>query len=173
MPRPEDYEALAPFSMEELVSAVNSIFRDRPVLAVQSRTVRYYVSSGLLPPPSGGPKFARYTMEHLRRIIAVRQWLDQGISLEESAQKITAGDHLAPFEELMTPVVHVPQMKSESRRSQSREVNAPRMRNEPHGEVVRRMRLTPHSVLEVSGDSDLYRELDRAAEAIRRLQADL
>ena len=173
MPRPEDYEALAPFSMEELVSAVNSIFRDRPVLAVQPRTVRYYVSSGLLPPPSGGPKFARYTMEHLRRILAVRQWLDQGISLEESAQKITVGDHLAPFEVLMTPMVHVPQMKSESRRSQAREVHAPRMRSEPPSEVVRRFRLTSNSVLEVAGDSDLARELDQAADAIRRLQAGL
>lgn len=173
MPRPEDYEALAPFSMDELVSAVNSIVRERPVLAVQPRTVRYYVSSGLLPPPSGGPKFARYTMEHLRRIIAVRQWLDQGISLEESAQKIVAGDHLASFEELMMPIVHVPQMKSESRRSMAKEVHAPRRMNEPASDLVRRIRLTPNSVLEVSGDSDLAQELDQAAEAIRSIQSSL
>lgn len=173
MPRPEDYEALAPFSMDELVSAVNSILRDRPGMHVQPRTVRFYVSNDLLPPPSGGTKSARYTMEHLLRIVAIRQWLDQGISLEESAQKITVGDHLVPFDELMTPMVHVPQMKSESRRSQAREVHAPRMRSEPPGELVRRFRLTSNSVLEVLGDADLYRELDRVAEAIRRLRADL
>lgn len=173
MPRPEDYEALAPFSMDELVSAVNSIFRDRPVLAVQPRTVRYYVSSGLLPPPSGGPKFARYTMEHLRRIIAVRWWLDQGISLEESAQKITQREHLAPFDELMTPVVHVPQIKSESRRNMIREAHSSQAGHVPQGSLVRRIKLTANTVLEVNEDCDLFRELERVQDAVRRMQANL
>lgn len=173
MPRPEDYEALAPFTMDELVSAVNSIFREKPVLAVQPRTVRFYVSNGLLPPPSGGPKFARYTMEHLNRIIAVRHWLDQGITLEESGIKIAEGEHLRPFEELMAPIVHVPRMKSESRRGYLKEDHHSYRKRGPEGSLVRRLKLTRNTTLEVSESADLYRELNLAIEKIREIQNSL
>ena len=88
MPKVEDYVSLAPFSLEELVAAANSVLRDRPKLAVSSRTVRYYISKGLLPSPSGGPKFARYSWNHLDHLVKIRTYLDQGLSLEQVASEL-------------------------------------------------------------------------------------
>lgn len=89
MPTVDDYAPLAPFTLDELVSAANSILRDRPSLKIQGRTVRYYIANGLLPPPSGGPKFARYSIDHLRRIVGIRMGQDSGLKLQEAAQAET------------------------------------------------------------------------------------
>lgn len=44
MPRIVDYSTLAPFSLEELVGAANSVLRGRPDLEVSIRTVRFYIA---------------------------------------------------------------------------------------------------------------------------------
>lgn len=48
---------------------------------VTPRTVRYYISQGLLPGPIGQGSAARYTPEHLTRLRAVRRLSDEGLSL--------------------------------------------------------------------------------------------
>lgn len=83
MPGLDAYTVLAPFQMEELVDAANSILRDRPRLHVSKRTVRYYVAQSILPAPRGAPKFARYTMEHLARLVGARLLQEDGRNLEE------------------------------------------------------------------------------------------
>lgn len=88
MPGLDAYTALAPFQIEELVDAANSILRDRPRLALSKRTVRYYVAQGVLPAPRGAPKFARYGMEHLARIVGARVLQDEGRSLEEASETL-------------------------------------------------------------------------------------
>lgn len=87
MPTADDYEPLAPFTIDELVGAVNSVLRDRPHLHIQVRTVRYYIAKGLIRPPSGSPKFARYGMEHLRGILDLRAKLNEGSRLMEGAEE--------------------------------------------------------------------------------------
>ena len=76
------YQNLGPFTIDELVSAVNSVLRDRPDLAVSKRTIRFYVAEGIIPPPRGAPKFARYPFENLLTIVAIRRLQDQGEKLE-------------------------------------------------------------------------------------------
>jgi DNA-binding transcriptional MerR regulator len=50
---------------------------------VSRRTVRFYVQRGLLPPPGSLGRGARYTDEHLARLIAIKGWQEQGVPLEE------------------------------------------------------------------------------------------
>jgi DNA-binding transcriptional MerR regulator len=88
MPQLSDYAKLTPFTLDELVGAVNSVLRNRPRLQIQGRTIRYYISKGVLPPPGGGPKFARYELEHLLGAVAIRCLQDQGMDLDEAAKQV-------------------------------------------------------------------------------------
>lgn len=81
MPTLSNYLRLAPFTLEELVDAANSVLRDRPKLHVTKRTVRYYVAERIVPPPVGSPKNARYGAEHLIRLVGARALADIGRSL--------------------------------------------------------------------------------------------
>lgn len=46
------------------------------------RTVRYYIQIGLLERPDGETRGARYGPRHLERLLAIRRWTQQGLSLE-------------------------------------------------------------------------------------------
>lgn len=81
MPELEKYRRLAPFSARELLGAANSLLRSKPGLEISERTLRYYISEGLLPPPEGPTKLARYSFGHLVGLVAVRFLQDHGISL--------------------------------------------------------------------------------------------
>jgi DNA-binding transcriptional MerR regulator len=81
------YQNLGPFTIDELVSAVNSVLRDRPDLAVTKRTIRFYVAQGIIPPPRGAPKFARYPFENLLTIVAIRRMQDRGEKLEVAQKR--------------------------------------------------------------------------------------
>lgn len=94
-----EYRKLAPFSMEDLVESANALLRDRPRLEVSSRTVRYYISQRLLPPPEGPPRLAKYTYEHLLALIAIRGLQDRGVNLDR------IGADLAPLWEGKTNLV--------------------------------------------------------------------
>jgi DNA-binding transcriptional MerR regulator len=117
MPEIVDYVRLAPFSLEELVDAANSLLRHRPRLEVSRRTVRYYVSEGVLPPPSGSPKFSRYGVEHLLRLVGARCLQDQGWSLERARKdldRILSSGESAALEEVRAMLVLTVQESSES-----------------------------------------------------------
>ncbi len=160
VPTVDEYAPLAPYTLAELVVAVNAILRDRPRLKTSERTVRYYISNGLLPPPSGGPKYARYGIEHLRRIVSIRQWLDDGLTLEQAAEKIELGEHGGETE-------------THQRRHSSRVKDMPPPSSSPVQGIakrtVRRINLTEHSILEISVEVDLNRELPRIDRAIQKL----
>ena len=98
MPTISDYLRLAPFSVDELVEAANSVLRERPRLHVARRTVRYYVGEKVMPPPDGPPKHARYEADHLIRLVAARCLGDEGRSLEairgELARKVPSPEGL-------------------------------------------------------------------------------
>lgn len=160
MPTVEDYAPHAPFTLDELVVAANRILGNDPKLSVKDRTIRYYISQRLLPPPSGGPKFARYGVEHLRRLVAIRRWLAEGLSLEEAAARLGQGEHGG----------EPAQMVFEAR------VERPMQRHSSDGitqRSVRRIYLTRHSVLEVSEEADLGRELDAVSDVLARIRQDL
>jgi len=50
---------------------------------ISSRTIRYYVSLGFLPRPTGFGQGARYTRVHLHRLYAIRALRRQGLGLED------------------------------------------------------------------------------------------
>jgi DNA-binding transcriptional MerR regulator len=52
------------------------------------RTVRYYISTGLLPSPLGRGRSASYSEEHLLRLRIIRQLVEQRVPLNEIRQSL-------------------------------------------------------------------------------------
>lgn len=46
------------------------------------RTVRYYISIGLVDKPQGETRAARYTAAHLEQLLLIKRWTAQGLSLD-------------------------------------------------------------------------------------------
>lgn len=57
-------------------------------MQVNPRAIRYYISLGILPPPKGAPKVARYNYEHLTRLLAAKAFQDQGYRLERIKEEL-------------------------------------------------------------------------------------
>ena len=60
------------FSLDELAT----------LAGVTPRTVRYYISEGLLDRPEGEKRGAHYVERHLEQLLRVRRWSEAGLSLE-------------------------------------------------------------------------------------------
>jgi len=58
---------------------------------VSRRTIRYYVQEGLLPPPHGLGRGARYDRGHLERLLLIKDFQEQGRTLQEVRQALGAG----------------------------------------------------------------------------------
>ena len=58
---------------------------------IAPRTIRYYVQIGLLPPPSGETRSARYSKEHLDRLGKIQALQAEGHSLD-LIKRLFAGD---------------------------------------------------------------------------------
>jgi len=54
------------------------------------RTIRYYISEGLLPKPQGRGRSTLYTAEHLQRLRLIRGLITQRVPLHEIRSQITA-----------------------------------------------------------------------------------
>lgn len=57
------------------------------------RTIRYYVQIGLIPPPHGSGKGARYGIGHLERLLKIRRLQTEGFSLERISQLLDEPTH--------------------------------------------------------------------------------
>jgi DNA-binding transcriptional MerR regulator len=55
---------------------------------VSVRTVRYYISQGLLPGPAARGKYASYDDDHLARLQLIRRLVDQHVPLAEQRQQL-------------------------------------------------------------------------------------
>ncbi len=60
------------------------------LVEVPRRTLRYYVQIGLLARPRGAGRGARYTSEHLERLLEIRKWQRAGLSLERIRELLSA-----------------------------------------------------------------------------------
>jgi DNA-binding transcriptional MerR regulator len=60
------------FSLDELAT----------LAGVTARTVRFYISEGLLDRPEGAKRGAHYLERHLEQLLRVRRWSEAGLSLE-------------------------------------------------------------------------------------------
>lgn len=161
MPTLADYSRLAPFSLEELVDAANSLLRDKPRLQVTARTVRYYIAEGLLPRPDGPPKFARYSAEHLSRLVGLRRLQDEGRRLEEATEELDRREQVHQA----TATLH--------RSAEASPLMEPALAAiavaEPGWRQVRRIQLTPRVALELLGESSGAPELREALTALESL----
>ncbi len=68
------------YTLDELTSATG----------LTVRTVRYYISEGLLPPPHGAGPGTRYTREHLERLILIGALKDAYLPLKEIRRRLAA-----------------------------------------------------------------------------------
>lgn len=57
---------------------------------VTTRTIRYYVSVGLLPPPDQTGRAARYADDHLRRLRLIRRLQDQHLPLAAIRERLVS-----------------------------------------------------------------------------------
>lgn len=61
------------------------------------RTLRYYVQVGLLDPPEGKGRGARYTPRHVEQLLQIRKWQLAGLSLERIAEVMRRPDADQPL----------------------------------------------------------------------------
>lgn len=57
---------------------------------VTPRTVRYYIAEGLLPPPDSTGRNARYSQDHLDRLLLIGGFKEQYLPLKEIRARITS-----------------------------------------------------------------------------------
>jgi DNA-binding transcriptional MerR regulator len=74
------------FTLEELAAAAG----------INPRTIRYYIQLGLLEPPQGQTRAARYSFRHLRALLETRRLTEQGFSLERVAELLAQPAAAAP-----------------------------------------------------------------------------
>ena len=70
---------------------------------VNPRTVRYYIQLGLVDAPVGQTRAAHYTWQHLRQLLEVRGYTEQGFSLERIATLMRAEESPPPAAHLARP----------------------------------------------------------------------
>lgn len=146
MPTLEDYENLGPFSPDELVEAVNAIIKPSTRLPeFTRRTLRYYVSEGIIPPPEGPPKYSRYSFEHLKRIVEAKLRQDKGERLESIRWRGTRNLYQSPLQVAKAPWNREPE---------------------------REYRLTLHSRLLIDQSADPKKELLASLEKIAKILRD-
>ncbi|HXV65306.1 MAG TPA: MerR family transcriptional regulator, partial [Vicinamibacteria bacterium] len=65
---------------------------------VSRRTVRYYVQEGLIPPPHGLGRGARYDRAHLEQLLRVKALQERGLTLDEVRRAIGSKQELPASE---------------------------------------------------------------------------
>lgn len=158
MPTPEDYQDLAPFTLDELVRAANSVLSDDPSLRVLPRTIRYHIAKGLLPPPSGPPRYARYGYEHLVKVVQIRRDQSRG----KGASEVGLGDRGAK-QSMASPA------EQSAKPDQSVNAYVPAGGEGFKATQVLRVPLNPAVTLEVSCEVDLQEALEDCLVEVRRL----
>jgi DNA-binding transcriptional MerR regulator len=83
MPKLTSLRGAGPFKADELVGKVDELIADLETQSFQKRTLRYYISQGIIPRPMGSPKKARYGYEHLLSAVAAKMLQDRGMLLEQ------------------------------------------------------------------------------------------
>jgi DNA-binding transcriptional MerR regulator len=63
---------------------------------VNRRTVRYYIQLGLVDSPVGQTRAAHYTWQHLKQLLEVRGYTEQGFSLERIGELMRGNDTPPP-----------------------------------------------------------------------------
>lgn len=70
---------------------------------VNRRTVRYYIQLGLVARPIGETRAAHYTWQHLKQLLEVRGYTEQGFSLERIGELLRGEETPPPAATLARP----------------------------------------------------------------------
>ena len=70
---------------------------------VNRRTVRYYIQLGLVDSPEGQTRAAHYTWQHLKQLLEVRGYTEQGFSLDRIGALMRGDDSPPPAAQLARP----------------------------------------------------------------------
>jgi DNA-binding transcriptional MerR regulator len=70
---------------------------------VNRRTVRYYIQLALIDAPVGQTRAAHYTWQHLKQLLEVRGYTEQGFSLERIGALMRGDDTPPPAASLTRP----------------------------------------------------------------------
>lgn len=91
-----EYRKLAPWNLRDLSAVAGALLETsgiRPISGAaavkpNARTVRYYVTRGLVAPPSGRGAAATYSYRHLLQVLAIKLRQMDGSSLEAIAREL-------------------------------------------------------------------------------------
>ncbi|HRF60010.1 MAG TPA: MerR family transcriptional regulator [Fimbriimonadaceae bacterium] len=161
----------APYSIDELLDAVNRILALGQQSPVTVRTLRFYIGQGVVARPIGSPKFARYGYEHLLMLLGARMLQDRGSKLDAIAtevQEIRRG-RFDRYEQMIAEWLQqrAPRAAPFVRESPAHYEASPSPAMLGH--AVTRIKISPNTTVEVALGSDLADELTRAAEALQNL----
>jgi DNA-binding transcriptional MerR regulator len=92
-----EYRQLAPWNLRDLATLTGAILEAsavRPINAAASvvpseRTIRFYVTRGLVTPPEGRGTAAIYSYRHLLQVLAIKLRQMEGGTLESIARELT------------------------------------------------------------------------------------
>jgi len=97
-----EYRSLAPWSLRDLTSLAGAILQVSGVFPVNAaararpseRTIRFYVTRGLVSPPEGRGTAAIYSYRHLLQVLAIKLRQMEGATLEAIVKELKglAGD---------------------------------------------------------------------------------
>lgn len=132
------------YSVDELTAAAG----------VSVRTLRYYIAEGLLPGPSTRGKSARYTPEHLWRLLLIRQLSAQHLPLAQVRERLSrlSGSEVRRLVELERPTARSPRAYLEDLLARARTAT-PLARPAP-ADTWRRLTLKPGLELHVRADAE-------------------
>lgn len=156
-----DYKAQAPYTVNELLDAVNSLLG---VDDMSIRTIRYYVGQGVIGRPLGAPKFARYGYEHLVAILAARMLQDQGWKLDRITTEMKDVRAGKPDKYAAKVDDWLPTRAVRERRKTYGTGSAHSRIGNSH-----RFVLTERSAIEIASAADLRKELSDASKALTKL----
>lgn len=61
---------------------------------ISRRTIRYYIQQDLLERPEGEKRGSYYTQEHLERLLEIKKWQKEGLSLERIKELLTVNPEI-------------------------------------------------------------------------------
>ena len=177
----QEYKKYAPYTANELVDAINHALRRKGEADFSKRTLRFYIAQGVVPPPIGSTKFARYGFEHFLAVLAARALRDRGIRLDKVANELKdlRAGKLDKYEPMVEEwfgqqrigalyghsVMEQPRGYGESRAGRAKSSNPGRLL----GTSVQRISLTTRCTLELTGTPDVVRELRQAYQTLHDL----
>lgn len=132
------------YSVDELTAAAG----------VSVRTLRYYIAEGLLEGPRTRGKSARYTPEHLWRLLLIRQLSGQHVPLAQIRERLNRLSHseVRRLVEVERPATRSPRAYLEDLLARARTA-APLVRPAPV-DTWRRLILKPGLELHVRADAE-------------------